>query len=152
MYLLRRLLLVEPDDRTRERLEAAAAPYAFVESFRDFPSARARMRVASFDFLLTNVKLHDYNGMHLVHVGAASDLVPIAIVYTDQRDPGLGAMVQQAGAFYETTPSLLAALATYLTSPLPVRDRRDPATPDRRRRSRGGRRLVDRSATTLASA
>jgi DNA-binding NtrC family response regulator len=140
-----RLLLVEPRDRARDRLAAAASDVATVESCADFQSARARLCESSFDFLVANLRLGAFNGLHLVYLASTGATAPRAIVYTDQRDPGLGALVQRAGAFYEVGGSLVATLSTYVAAALPESDRRDPAAADRRREFRGGRRIVDRS-------
>ena len=137
------LLLVEPDDLTRGPLEAAASPLARVESHRDFQTARARLLVTSFDFLLTNVRLNAYNGLHLVYLSSCGPTMPCAIVYSEKRDPSLGRDIHRAGAFYEIASCLPVTLAAYLKARLLVRDRRDPALFDRRRLSRGGRRCWD---------
>jgi DNA-binding NtrC family response regulator len=137
------LLLVEPNDVTRGLLEATAAQLAPVESHRTFESARARLSRAPFEFLVTNVRLGAHNGLHLVYLSCAGDGAPRAIVYTDQRDPGLAHEVQRAGAFYDVAACLPVTLAAFVRGTLPSRDRRDPATTDRRQQIRGGRRCWD---------
>jgi DNA-binding NarL/FixJ family response regulator len=138
-----RILLVEAHDAARSRLEAAAASLTHVESHRCFETARARLFRASFDLLVTNVRLGAYNGLHLVYLSSSSPGAPRCIVYSDERDSGLAREVQRAGAFYELGSQLPVTLAAYVIGTLPDRDRRDPISPDRRNASRGGRRRWD---------
>jgi DNA-binding NtrC family response regulator len=138
MPLAGHILLVEVDDVARGVLSAAAAPFANVESHGRFENARARLFSAPFDFLVTNVRLGAYNGLHLVHLTAHDEGAPRAIVYTEKRDPGLAREVQEAGAFYEVGTCLPVTLAAYVKGALPDHDRRDPAIPDRRMRVGGG--------------
>ena len=95
-----RLLLVEPNDVSRQILAAAAASVTEVESHRIFETARARLWSAPFDFLVTNVRLGAYNGLHLVYVSSRGHGTPRAIVYSDERDPGLAREVRRAGAVH----------------------------------------------------
>ena len=138
-----RLLLVEPNDVSRQILAAAAASVTEVESHRIFETARARLWSAPFDFLVTNVRLGAYNGLHLVYLSLSRPQMPRAIVFSDEPDAGLGREVQRAGAFYELGARLPVTLAAYLAGPLPRYDRRDPTAPDRRTRLGGGRRCCD---------
>jgi len=137
------ILLVEPDGAARGILQAAASVFAHVESHGRFDTARARVTLTLFDFLVTNVRLGDYNGLHLVYLRSPGRGAPCAIVYSDNRDPGLAREAQRAGAFYEVGTCLPVTLAAYVTGTLPVRDRRDPAISDRRVLFRGGRRSWD---------
>ena len=138
-----RILLVEPDAAARDLVRAAVSALAHVESHRQFEPARARLRLASFDFLVTNVRLGAYNGLHLVYLRSLGRGAPRAIVYSDERDRWLAREAQRAGAFYEVGPCLPVTLAAYVTGTLPARDRRDPASSDRRKMFRGGRRCWD---------
>ena len=137
------ILLVEPDEAARGVLHAAASAFAHVESHGRFDTARARLNRTLFDFLVTNVRLGAYNGLHLVYLRGLGPGMPRAIVYSAERDPGLAREVQRARAFYETHECLPVTLGAYLRATLPDRDRRDPAIPDRRGRLRGGRRCWD---------
>jgi len=138
------ILLVEPDDAVRHTLYDAVGALAEVEPHREFRTARARCLAGSFDFLVTNMRLGAYNGLHLAYLCMAGFGTPRVIVYTDARDPSLAREVQRAGAFYEVAACLPVTLAAYLTGMLPARDRREPARSDRRRQTRGGRRCWDR--------
>jgi DNA-binding NtrC family response regulator len=145
MQSVERILLVEVDDVARGRLEAAAASLGHVESHGRFENARARLFSERFDLLVTNVRLGAYNGLHLVYLTSHEQGAPRAIVYSEKRDLGLAREVQQAGAFYEVGTCLPVTLGAYVKGELPDHDRRDPATPDRRRRAGpgGGRRCWD---------
>jgi DNA-binding NtrC family response regulator len=139
-----RILLVEANDVARHVLEAAAASLARVESHRRFETARARLFHVPFDFLITNIRLGPYNGLHLVYLSCSpGGGAPRAIVYSEERDPSLAREIQRAGAFYEIASCLPVTLAAYIRGTLPDRDRRAPALADRRRQFRGGRRCWD---------
>lgn len=137
------ILLVEPDEAVRGILHTAASVFAHVESHGRFDTARARVIFTLFDFLVTNVRLGAYNGLHLVYLRSRGPGVPRAIVYSAEREPGLAREIQRAGAFYETRECLPVTLGAYLHGTLPDRDRRDPTTRDRRGLFRGGRRCWD---------
>ena len=137
------ILLVEPDEAARGILQTAASAFAHVESHGRFDTARARVCHGSFDFLVTNIRLDAYNGLHLVYLRALGPGLPRAIVYSDAGDLALARQAQRAGAFYETHEYLPVTLAAYLHSTLPARDRREAASRDRRCMFRGGRRCWD---------
>jgi len=141
---LRPVLLVEPDDAARHTLHDAIGALAAIEPHREFMTARGRCLAGSFDFLVTNMRLGAYNGLHLAYLCMAGLGTPRVIVYTDARDQSLAREVQRAGAFYEVGTCLPVTLAAYFSSMLPPRDRREPARFDRRRQTRGGRRCWDR--------
>src|SRR5688572_4682273 len=143
------VLLVEPDEAARGVLEAAASAFAHVESHGRFDTARARVCHASFDFLVTNIRLDAYNGLHLVYLRSPGANSPRAIVYSDEHDLGLAREAQRAGAFYEIHKCLPVTLAAYIGQTLPAWDRRDPGSRDRRTIFRGGRRCWDQHLIRL---
>ena len=65
---MKRILIVEPHDVTRGILEGAAASLAQVESHGGFEAARTCLLDGHFDFLVTNIRLGAYNGLHLVYL------------------------------------------------------------------------------------
>jgi DNA-binding NtrC family response regulator len=132
------LLLIEPDVTWSTRLRDVAAPFAAVNVCHDFDAARRQLTIATFAFVLTNIRLADYNGLQLVYVARALDARCRAIAYTDSVDVWLAREAQHAGAFYETRDCLPVTLPALLTAHLPASDRRDPAQPDRRSSRRGG--------------
>jgi DNA-binding NtrC family response regulator len=112
----------------------------------DFSTARARLRAAPPEWLITALRLREYNGLNLVYLAASAGLPTRSIVYTEASDRGMARDIRAAGAFYEVRPRLSIALPTYLSAVLPPQDRRDVASYDRRRDGRsGGRRAVDQA-------
>jgi hypothetical protein len=138
-----RLLLVEPDGVARAALTEVATPFAAVVRSCRFETARERLLHTPFDYLVTNVRLGAYNGLHLVYLGASVPGGPRAIVYSDQHDAALAREIQQSGAFYEIGTSLPLTLTAYLRATLPGHDRRDVRMADRRKLGRGSRRQRD---------
>jgi DNA-binding NtrC family response regulator len=141
------VLLVEPDEAARSVLQTAASAFAHIESHGRFETARARVCHGSFDFLVTNLRLDAYNGLHLVYLRTPGPDSPRAIVYSGKHDLGLAREAQRAGAFYEIHECLPVTLVAYLHRALPDRDRRDPVSRDRRGLFRGGRRCWDHHLT-----
>ncbi len=109
----------------------------------NFETARAHLSRPVRDALLTNLRLRDYNGLHLVLLAKASNGARGASSIRSNPDPFLIREAQGIGAFFERTDRLPLALAGYLLADLPDRDRRDPERFDRRVAFRGGRRAVD---------
>jgi hypothetical protein len=150
-----RILVVGPDRALRGRLMRLAARLAHVEGCRSFKSARARVAASPYDLLVTDARLAEYSGIHLVYVARLAHPTTRALVYDKDGDFEIAASVHRAGAFFEVAARLLLTLPSYLVAPLPATDRRMPTIFDRRLLPRGGRRLGDRqlvrSATTSAS-
>jgi DNA-binding NtrC family response regulator len=145
---LLRVLLVEPEAVPRQVLLDAASGVARVSARAHFSKARTDLRDGAFDFLVTNVRLGAYNGLHLVYLAAVDGIPTRSIVYSERQDLGLALEVQRAGAFYETCECLPVTLTAYLRGTLPVRDRRDPHVDDRAAAVPGGRRRWDRHAAS----
>jgi DNA-binding NtrC family response regulator len=138
------VLLVEPAEVLRHALNEVLSSVATVEALGRFEEARKRCHSGPIDFLVTNLRLGAYNGLHLAYLCARAHGTRV-IAYSDTWDPGLAREVQRAGAFHELGGACLpATLSAYLTAELPPKDRRDPAVPDRRSLSRSGRRSRDR--------
>ncbi len=137
------ILLVEPGEALRQTLSGTLSSIAAVESHGQFTTARERLRAESFDFLVTNIRLGAYSGLHLAYLRVPGHRIRV-IVYSDVRDPGLAREIHRAGAFHEVGACLPVTLSAYLTPALPKWDRRDPAISDRRSLGRGGRRSWDR--------
>jgi DNA-binding NtrC family response regulator len=138
-----RVLLVEPDGLVRARLRDAVREIAHIDGDTDFRSARTHLFSKHYDWLVTNIRLEAYNGLHLVHLAETARLPIRFLVYADRRDLVLAREAQQAGAFYETRDRVQRALAAYLRGTLPQQDRRNPAVPTRHSVFRGGRRCTD---------
>jgi ActR/RegA family two-component response regulator len=138
-----RVLLVEPDATLRGRLRRKAGSFGHVDDDADFGQARSHLLSSPYDWVVSNIRLDKYNGLHLVHLVAAARLPARLLVYADQRDVGLAREAQRAGAFYESRDCVHRALAAYFQGTLPPRDRRNAEIRDRRSLFRGGRRCTD---------
>ncbi len=138
-----RVLLVEPDDRVRASLAASIERIAFVHAHIGFETARTRLLASAPDLLVTNVRLDQYNGLHLTYLATQSNLATRSLVYATDWNLGTANDVQRAGAFFELLRRMPVALPGYVGAALPLRDRRDTSRFDRRASSRGGRRLWD---------
>jgi hypothetical protein len=146
-----RVLLVEPDKARRARLREVVREVADVDVHSDFVSARSHLYSKPYDWLVTDTRLGEYNGLHLVYLARSSRLPIRSLVYADRRDVFLAQEAQRAGAFYEFRDRVDRALPVYLMSALPPLDRRSAVTPDRRAAPfRGGRRCTDPSVTAFA--
>jgi DNA-binding NtrC family response regulator len=144
-----RILLVDTDTSWLDSLRISLADVGDVDVCEDFPSARARLLTAPTpDFLVTNVRLGAYNGLHLVMLVASANLPTRCLTYGahgNRTDMALAQEAQRAGTFYEPSYRLAHALPAYLRSTLPPNDRRQLAREDRRATFRGGRRATDSS-------
>jgi DNA-binding NtrC family response regulator len=141
------VLLVEPNPSLADLIEESIRPHAQVYVHREFESARRQLGAQRFDFVVSNLRLHAFNGLHLAY--AVNALAPTrCIIYTESREPALAQDVRRADAFYEVADRLPVTLTAYLSGNLPPSDRRDPAVPDRRTPFRGGRRSWDRQLLT----
>jgi len=137
------VLLVEPNPSMADLIEESIGLQAQVYLHRDFESARRQLAAQRFDFVISNLRLRSFNGLHLAY--AVKAVAPTrCIIYTESREPALAQDVRRADAFYEVADRLPVTLAAYLGGKLPPSDRRDPAIPDRRTPFRGGRRIWDR--------
>jgi hypothetical protein len=138
-----RVLFVEPNTRIAANLLAAGHALGTMDHHVTFETARTTLGTKPFDFIVTNLRLCDFNGLHLVHLASGGLRPPRCIVYTESRDPALAREVQRSGAFYETAERLPVTLPAYLQGRLPATDRRNPVLTDRRASFRGGRRCWD---------
>lgn len=136
-----RVLLVDSNPGTLDTLQAALEPIADVDRAGSFPEARQLLLERSYERLFTNLRLRNYNGIHLAHLAG---LETRAIVYTTRREVFLQAEVQMAGAFYERLDRLFHSIASYVENALPPRDRRHAGHDRRESGFRGGRRASDR--------
>ena len=136
------VLLAEPDDDIASRLAASLQGVHDVRRCGTFHEAREQLQRQPPDLLVSNLRLCEYNGLQLVYLMTIARAPTRAIVYTIQVEPALARDIQRAGAFYDTADCLEVSLRTYLGTPLPPSDRRNP----QRREIRGkpaGRRLTD---------
>ena len=148
----KRVLIVEPRTEQAERLNRAIQSEALVTVANSFDHARTLLTSERWDLLVTNVRLGMYNGLHLVHLAAMMQLDLRSIVYSSIDLLSLTEDAHRAGAFFERSDRVAAALPGYVRAVLPARDRRNATVLDRRRTFRGGRRASDMPATQAHSA
>ena len=139
-----RVLIVGLDLALCRGLAEVIASRAQVHCCNSFKSALAYMQSVAQDLIVTDLRLAEYNGLHLVYRASLADSPARAIVYDKDGDLGLATEVHRAGAFFEVANRLLITLPSYIAAPLPPEDRRVPPRFDRRAEPRGGRRLWDR--------
>src|SRR5256885_9163934 len=108
--MLKHVLLVEPDQALAGALYEAVRSVAEVHLHPQFETARTHLLTMPFDFVITNLRLKAYNGLHLVHLAAAADLPARSIVYTDDYEPALAREIQRSGPFYEPKEALTHAI------------------------------------------
>src|ERR1700674_6006529 len=120
-----RVLLVEPDGAVRERLRSVAGRFGHVDGDAAFLLAREHLLSNPYDWVVTNIRLAAYNGLHLMHLATAARLPSRFVVYADQQDVLLAREAQRAGAFYERREQIHRALEAYLRCTLPPHDRRN---------------------------
>ena len=137
------VLIVEPDAFISRRLREACGPLARVTTCPDFPSGRERLMVDQPNFLVTNLRLNEYNGLHLLFLTQAEEQTTRCIIHTSRPDFSLVVEAQKLGALFEWTERLPYALHQYLQTRWPEADRRTALRIDRRRMFRGGRRAPD---------
>jgi hypothetical protein len=140
--MLQRALVVDTSKSWLEKLGSESGNLFELVPCSDFHSARKLIERGP-SFLITNIQLAAYNGLHLVHIAAQSQLQTRCIVYSDEIDRFLFREAQNLRAFCETRARLVQALSAYCGATLPVRDRRDVQQWDRRAQRRGGRRAAD---------
>jgi DNA-binding NtrC family response regulator len=139
-----RLLVIEPDDIWRIQLRNAAPSAVTVDTCANYQSARCRIG-QPYTFIVTNIRLAEYNGLQLVYLIRDAHPDCQAIAYTNAHDVWLAREAQRAGAFYELRDRLPVTLPALLAAQLPRRDRRDPGHLDRRtEHCAGERRARDR--------
>jgi response regulator of citrate/malate metabolism len=124
-------------------VQHACADLTRVIVARSFHDARTQLGAWPPDALVTNLRLGDYNGLHLVLLARSANHATRCIVYSDRPDTYLVREAQSIGAFFERTDRLVHALPGYCRAALPSKDRRAPDGRDRRAVFRGGRRSVD---------
>jgi CheY-like chemotaxis protein len=134
------VLLVDPNPGIVSVAEDLLRLLARVHVCVDFNAARDRLISHPPRLLIANIRLREYNALHLVLRALPETR---CIVYSAYDDAGLAREAQAAGAFYERQLRLPAALVGYLSGKLPARDRRDVEVSDRWKLPRGGRRSSD---------
>jgi hypothetical protein len=137
-------LIVEADAEYLGVLLRVLEVYPHVEAVGDFQTAYDRLATRNIKMLITNLNLEGtVEGLHLAYAVATGGYPTRTLVYADRIEPWVIRELQRAGAFHETQARLPFALPSYVQAKLPVLDRRDPVSADRRAGYRGGRRPGD---------
>lgn len=140
------ILIVEPNPSINWRIQRACDGDKLVTACHDFQTARVQLLSKRPDVLVTNLRLEEYNGLHLIVLSRTANSPARCIVHTDRPDFMLIAEAQSLGALFERTERLPSTLPHYLRNHWPPADRRDPHFLDRRSLFRGGRRAFERTA------
>jgi len=139
----KKILVVDSDPSVIHALRSAVGLLADVEGCGEFLPGRESLLRNTTDFLVTNLRLGAYNGLHLVYLALGNGRATRSICYSTFVDLPLIHEAQTIGAFFETPARITHTLASYIRAQLPTRDRRMPRQFDRRREFRGGRRSAD---------
>jgi hypothetical protein len=111
---------------------------------KGFGSARDELRRGRpIAALIANVRLGEYNGIHLVYLGKVQRPGIRALIYGRPHDAMLAREAQRAAAFYQRQGLMMLSLGSFLRAGLPSQDRRAVSDMDRRAIFRGGRRTTD---------
>jgi DNA-binding NtrC family response regulator len=140
---VKEVLFVHPSLELQQTVQQVLQSIAKVDVCSTFSAAYARLGTRPPDLLVTGVRLHAHNGLHLVYVAAQRAQSTRCVVCVTDEDLCLAREVEAAGAFLVRASSLAVALKSLATAKLPRRDRRDADNVDRRRVPRGGRRYTD---------
>src|SRR2546422_1834532 len=102
----RKILLVDPVPAFVRDTENILRLLAHVDVCVDYGAARDRLVSSPPDLLIANIRLREYNALHLVLRALPQTR---CIVYAAHHDPLLAREAQAAGAFYERSIRLAPA-------------------------------------------
>ena len=143
---------MDPDDKVVSRLRAIAESANYrVFGCDGFECAREELRRGrAISALIANVRLGQYNGIHLVYLGKIYHPDIRSLVYARPHDAMLAREAQRAAAFYQHQGLMMLSLGSFLRAGLPAQDRRTASDVDRRGTFRGGRRTTDIASLPFA--
>jgi DNA-binding NtrC family response regulator len=124
------VLVVDPTLELQETVQNILRSVAIVHSCTTFEDARRRLISRPPDLLVTSVRLHAHNGLHLVHLAARNPRTR-SIVHLTAEDFALTRDAEAAGALVVREPWLVVAIESIVLATLRRKDRRDPITADR---------------------
>lgn len=139
----KKMLVVDSDPSMIHALRGSVGFLADVEGCDEFLAARESLLRDAPDFLITNLRLGEYNGLHLIYLALGNGRATRSICFSEYVDLPLIHEAQGIGAFFEPPTRIATTLPSYVRAQLPARDRRIPRQFDRRREFRGGRRSGD---------
>ena len=149
---VKEVLFVDPAPELQQTARQVLQNIAKVDVCSTFSEAAARLRTRPPDLLVTGVRLHAHNGLHLVYLAAQRAPSTRCVVCVTDQDLSLTREVEATGAFLVREPLLAVALKSLVTAALPRHDRRNSDNADRRHAPRGGRRYTDSSIGNAAGA
>jgi len=136
------VLLVDPDRAWLRTIRTSLPSGVDVELCCDFSAAREQVLHGSPTFLITNLRLDAYNGLHLVLLTTAANSNTRCLVYGEGDEDWEAREVRRCGAYFERRDRLLCTINDFVNGRLPTRERRAMIGEDRRE-FRGGRRSTD---------
>ena len=110
-----RILIVTTDDSLGHELASRLAPVA-VDLCPDFRSARGKLASFSYDLILTELRLGEFNGLHLAYIAKHEQPGARTVVFTAPFDAAFASEAVAAGAYYEHTQRIVAAAVEYLNA------------------------------------
>jgi hypothetical protein len=137
------VVIVDRDPAMVSLLQNAVADIASTCGCCDFITARYTLKELAPTWLVSNLRLGMYNGLHLVYLSKSLEQSTRCIVYTNRVHVDFVRETQLAGAFFERAQHMRLALPAYIRGTLPAADRRTFTLLDRRSSTRGGRRASD---------
>jgi CheY-like chemotaxis protein len=114
-----RVLVVTPDAALCRSVGERLSSNATVHMCAGFEDARRRLS-GRYDLLISDLRLGDFNGLHLAHLVRHLMLPTRCVVFSSHYDAGFAAEVIAAGAFYEHADHIAAVAPAYLTGALPA--------------------------------
>ena len=110
-----RILIVTSDDSLGRELAARFAPVPS-DLCGDFRSARAKLASGTYDLILTELRLGEFNGLHLAYIAKHQQPGARTVVFTAPFDAAFASEAVAAGAFYEHTQRIVASACAYLNA------------------------------------
>lgn len=108
-----RVLVVTTDGSLGNELAHSFGPIP-VDVCPDFRSARAKLASGSYDLIVTELRLGEFNGLHLAYIAKHDQPQARIVVFAAPFDAALATETVAAGAFYEHTHRIVAAARGYL--------------------------------------
>ena len=113
------VLLVDPEREALVTFEQVLPEGVCVVACTEFVTARKRLLEDPPHLLVTNLRLDDYNGLHLVYLAATLGVGTRCIVYSDHEDALLMREARSVGALYESKQRIPDILASYALAKVP---------------------------------
>lgn len=142
---VKEVLFVDPAPELHRTAQQVLRSIAKVDVCATFSDAHKRLMTRPPDLLVTALRLHAHNGLHLVYLATALAPSTRCVVSVADEDISIAREVEAAGGFLVRAQWLAVALTSFATTTLPGHERRDAGAVDRRRAPRGGRRYSDSS-------